>query len=84
MELEVSATADWAFFQKLADILEQGLGGSWVQKLDGLDERYWDLAVGEQMLTLHLQHYLGIFVLLPACSDATVAQVRMLLELESG
>jgi hypothetical protein len=31
-----------------------------VNKLDGLDNRYWDFYIEGYPITLHLQHYLGI------------------------
>ncbi|WP_235661510.1 DUF3630 family protein [Pseudomonas coronafaciens] len=46
----------------MARVLEQRLGGRWIEKLDGLDQRYWDLLVDENTLTLHLEHYTGISI----------------------
>jgi len=43
--IEVSEKADWKLFEGAARVLEQGLGGQWKEKLDGLDQRYWDLLV---------------------------------------
>ncbi|UFH50502.1 DUF3630 family protein [Pseudomonas sp. KNUC1026] len=77
--IEISEHADWALFEQVAQKLEQGLGGSWKQKADGLDQRYWDLVVGEQLLTLHLEHYLGISVCIPDNADEMVQQVRTLI-----
>ncbi|PVZ42459.1 DUF3630 family protein [Pseudomonas sp. CC120222-01a] len=77
--MEISEIADWEYFESVAQVLEQGLGGCWKEKLDGLDQRYWDLVVGEQTLTLHLEHYLGISVFVPDNSDETAQRVCMLL-----
>jgi hypothetical protein len=35
-----SEKAEWKLFEDVARILEQGLGGCWKEKLDGLDQRY--------------------------------------------
>jgi hypothetical protein len=64
MELRISETSDWQLFEVIAQTLELGLKGSWVQKLDGPDQRYWDLLVDDQTITLPLEHYLGISMLL--------------------
>jgi len=58
--LEIAPQCDWALFDRIAGILEVELGGTWSERLDGKDERYWDLRTASGKLTLHLQHYLGI------------------------
>ena len=65
MRIEVSEEADWKLFEDVAGVIEQGLGGCWKERLDGLDQRYWDLLVDEHTLTLHLEHYSGISVVIP-------------------
>lgn len=77
--IEISENADWKLFEDVALVLEQGLSGYWKEKYDGLDQRYWDLVVGKQTLTLHLEHYLGISVLVPHNADETAQRVRALL-----
>ncbi|MFD2644275.1 DUF3630 family protein [Pseudomonas japonica] len=79
LTIEISEIADWKYFESVAQVLEEGLGGYWKVRNDGLDQRYWDLAVGEQTLTLHLEHYLGISVLIPDNADETAQRVHMLL-----
>lgn len=59
-KLLISPEPNWGFFEKVAEILESELGGSWVEKTDGVDQRYWDLQIKDELLTLHLEHYLGI------------------------
>ncbi|WP_248800598.1 hypothetical protein [Pseudomonas sp. MWU13-2105] len=68
MELNISESSDWYLFERIAQTLEQGLNGTWARKLDGLDQRYWDLLVDDQIITLHLEHYLGISLLV-SCDD---------------
>ncbi|QXH37547.1 DUF3630 family protein [Pseudomonas muyukensis] len=77
--IEISELTDWKLFENVAQKLEHGLGGYWNEKLDGLDQRYWDLIVGEQTLTLHLEHYLGISVFVPDNADEMAQRVRALL-----
>lgn len=76
--IEISEHADWALFENVAQQLEQGLGGYWKAKFDGLDQRYWDLIVGEQTLTLHLEHYLGISISVPDHANEMAQRVRAL------
>ncbi|MBH3362206.1 DUF3630 family protein [Pseudomonas sp. URMO17WK12:I11] len=78
--IEVSEKANWKLFEGVARVLEEGLGGQWKEKLDGLDQRYWDLLVDEHTLTLHLEHYIGISVLIPDSADDTVQRVCALLK----
>lgn len=56
----VSRDSDWELFDRVARRLESDLGGAWVERLDGLDERYWDFEAAGGKLTLHYQHNLGI------------------------
>lgn len=58
----VSDDSDWSLFNTIATSLETHLQGSWTAQLDGLDQRYWDLRVGDAIITLHLEHYLGIML----------------------
>ena len=59
-EIGLSEVADWALLGEIADALSTEIGESWVERLDGLEERYWDLRIGDAVVTLHLQHYVGI------------------------
>ena len=59
-KLYISSESNWTLFDKIADALETELRGTWVEKADGFDQRYWDLKIEEEVLTLHLDHYLGI------------------------
>ena len=77
-ELTVCDSADWSLFERIACLLEVELDGSWTAKVDGLDERYWDLEVEAQQLTLHLQHFLGITLYLVGPSDADPPRIALL------
>lgn len=60
LELLISPESNWNFFEKVAGILESEFRGFWVEKIDGIDQRYWDLQIEDELLTLHLEHTLGI------------------------
>ena len=59
-ELHITSDSSWTLFEKIAEVLERELNGIWVEKTDGIDQRYWDLKIENEILTLHLEHYLGI------------------------
>ncbi|MCD4751401.1 MAG: DUF3630 family protein [Thermoanaerobaculales bacterium] len=61
-QIEVSRESSWNLFDQVAKQLENALNGVWTEKLDGLDQRYWDLSAQGGRITLHLEHYLGISV----------------------
>lgn len=77
--IEVSEKADCELFEDVARVLEQRLGGRLMEKLDGLDQRYWNLLVAEHTLTLHLAHYVGISIVVPDSADDTAQRVCALL-----
>jgi hypothetical protein len=56
----VSRESDWTLFERAANLLAEASRGRWLRQADGLDQRTWDLVVGEVKVTLHLDHYLGI------------------------
>ena len=70
MEIQISEASDWQLFAAIAETLEHGLKGEWTVKADGLDQRYWDLCVEGQTITLHLEHYLGISLLMPGHGES--------------
>ena len=43
VELRISDDAEQ--FKHLAEEVRKKLGGRWIEKLDGLDQSYWDLDV---------------------------------------
>ena len=59
MMVITDAPDDFVFAQAAGE-LQRKLGGLWTTKIDGLDERYWDLQIDAVQLTLHSQHYVGI------------------------
>jgi hypothetical protein len=59
-EARLSEKSDWKLFNQIADSVAEEFNGCWVKKVDGLEQRYWDVEIEDVRLTLHLEHYLGI------------------------
>lgn len=59
-ELILSDQGDWELFDEVAAALREHFGGEWTSQADGLDQRYWDLQVGDAVVTLHLEHNAGV------------------------
>lgn len=73
MDLRVSPNAHPSVFTTVTSALQSCLGGTWEDRANGLDQRYWDLRVDGDLLTVHLEHLLGIFLCFqPGCSRALV------------
>ena len=62
LELRIFDDSNWPLFKEIAGALEREFSGKWVEKIDGPDQSYWDLRIGNAVLTLHLEHYLGILL----------------------
>ena len=61
-EARLSKSADSFKFRRIARTICSQLAGEVVEQVDGVDARYWDIEVQGEVLTLHLQHYLGISI----------------------
>lgn len=59
-EANLSEDSDWNLFNRIADLIANEFNAYWIEKVDGLDNRYWNIAIESIILTLHLEHYLGI------------------------
>lgn len=59
-EAIISDDSDWMLFNGIADAILTKFKGKLDQALDGWDDRYWDIEIRGSIVTLHLQHYLGI------------------------
>jgi hypothetical protein len=68
-QANLSDDADWLLFNGIADAILKKFKGQLVERIDGLDERYWDIEIGKMTVTLHLQHYIGI-MLFPKDAEA--------------
>jgi hypothetical protein len=75
-QIYLSETSDWGLFNRIASELRLALDGTWSVQADGLDQRYWDLEVEGQVITLHLEHYLGIMLLVEGADPDWVASER--------
>jgi hypothetical protein len=58
--LIVSDESDRKLFRLVADALVRKFHGRIVSRLNGLDQIYWDIEIGDKVLILFLEHYLGI------------------------
>jgi len=52
-ELAISDDSDWMLFNGVADAILRRFRGKLVERLDGLDERYWDIEIRRRIVTLH-------------------------------
>ena len=78
-EAKLSETSSWELFDLIAHTIKEQFGGCWVKRLDSLDQRYWDLQINDIVLTLHLEHYLGIS-LFPANNLSNLDRANSLVE----
>ena len=60
LELDISDDSSWTEFERLARHISAAFEGRIEAKIDGLDQRYWDIEIEGEVVTLHLEHYLGI------------------------
>src|SRR5262245_2855353 len=58
--LSIDLAADGPMFQVLASRIEGRCGGRRVQRLDGLDQSYWDYDVEGTTLVVHSDTFAGI------------------------
>jgi hypothetical protein len=77
-QIEVSDRSDWSLFERVAKRLTSGLRGRWIGRVDGLDQRYWELEAAGGRVTLHLEHYLGITIYPTAGAAADSESHRLL------
>jgi len=75
-DIHLSDSSDRELFTRIAEELQQTLNGTWTTQASGLDQYYWDLAVDGQVITLHLEHYLGIMLLVEDADPQWVASER--------
>jgi hypothetical protein len=60
VKAHLSENSDWDLFNQIAELITKEFNLRWIEKADGLDQRYWDFEIEDVKLTLHLEHYLGI------------------------
>jgi hypothetical protein len=79
---EMSLSEDESQFVHFAGLVREALNGEWEEKINGLDQTYWDLNVQGEIVTLHREHYLGVSVI---CHDkpeerAVLERLKQILE----
>lgn len=74
LHLELYGDSDRTIFQLIADELSKTFNVEWKEKINGFDQRYWDFKYGGFILTLHLEHYLGISIHTQKTGDNKSAQ----------
>jgi hypothetical protein len=81
LEATISDKSDWLLFETLSYLIVKEFNGNITTQLDGVDQRYWDIIIEGQRLTLHLEHYLGIMLFgYDEQGDALVRTVCLFLE----
>ena len=59
---ELLRDSNGSVFHLIADELTEVFDIHWKAKLDGFDQRYWDFEYKGIILSLHLEHFLGISI----------------------
>ena len=62
LNIEITDEANNAYFEQVAKNIIKELNAVLVNKLDGLDQSYWDFEVGAAKFCLHQENTLGIFI----------------------
>lgn len=79
-QIVVSEISDRDLFRSTANSLESLVPGRWTEKLDGLDQKYWDYEANGGKVTLHLEHYMGISIFPTDGADADSSSTQLLEE----
>ena len=77
VEARISSEPDWTLFEEIASTISKEFDCYCQKRLDGIDQRYWDLVLGEVKLILHLEQYLGI-TLYPATENKDLVLANQL------
>jgi hypothetical protein len=62
LEVLISEDPDWVQFEQFVHRISRETSAQCTERIDGIDARYWDFRIDGKIVTLHLQHYLGISV----------------------
>jgi hypothetical protein len=60
IEVEIDNNCDYQKFEEAANVLKKEFGAKFIEKLNHLDNAYWDFMYNDCELTLHFNHFLGI------------------------
>jgi hypothetical protein len=58
--IELSPKASYRKLESFAETLQLHLGANIIEKLDGLDQVYWDFQIDEHIYVLHMDTFAGI------------------------
>ncbi len=61
-EVQISDDSNWGQFDVICKRIISDFNGTLVSSLDGIDHRYRDFKIDGHIITLHLEHYLGISI----------------------
>lgn len=62
LEIALLDKSDWKLFEQIFQKIRENFDIKLINKIDGIDERYWDFEINGGLICLHLQHYLGISI----------------------
>jgi hypothetical protein len=77
-EIKISDSSDRKLFDQVERNLLATFSASSIKVCDGLDQAYHDLKINGTVVTLHLEHYLGISLFLRHPDKATEKDIKNL------
>ena len=77
-EIKLSDSSDWKLFDQIEKDFRAAFAARSIEVCDGLDQAYHDLDVEGTVVTLHLEHYLGIRLFLRHPDRASEKDSKML------
>jgi hypothetical protein len=82
-EVKVTDSSDWKEFERINAEFVRVFSAKSVAVADGLDEAYYDYMVRETLVTVHLQHYLGISIFLRSPQNASFEDREVLSQIRA-
>jgi hypothetical protein len=80
-QIVISDEPDHGLFRVIKSLLVWKMGARVVNRLDGLDQRYWDFEKDGVVIVLHSEHYLGISIFPAELSNASQKDVDLVMEI---
>lgn len=81
IEYKITKDSDRQLFYDIAKYLESEIGIIFIDKIDGLDQKYWDFELATVIFTLHLEHHLGLSVYSNDLSDQNKSRLKNIEEI---
>lgn len=78
----IDLSSDSNDFRLIANILETKLNIRFIDKINGIDQKYWDFDYKDNILTLHQEHYLGVSIFIKDSEKITDSEILIDLETE--